>query len=105
MGGTVDPGETAAKSSAKPAKKPARKAARRSTTAARRRKIAPRPVTEADLSRPPRAFRMSDTYQVGDRVVHASFGTGVVQAVNGPTKMEILFDVGSKILVQGRSES
>jgi hypothetical protein len=48
---------------------------------------------------------MSDTYQAGDRVVHDSFGEGVVQAVTGPTKVEILFDIGSKIMVHGRSTS
>ena len=59
-------------------------------------------VVEADRSRPSRAFRPSETYQVGDRIVHQSFGEGVVQVVKGATKIEILFAVGSKILVHGR---
>jgi hypothetical protein len=57
---------------------------------------------EADLSRPRRPFRISDTYEVGDRVVHADFGEGVVQAVRGPKKVEVLFAAGAKTLVQGR---
>ena len=56
----------------------------------------------ADESRPRRDFRMSDTYEVGDRVLHASFGEGVVQEVAAPAKIVVLFDVGSKTLVQGR---
>lgn len=91
---------------AKPAKKAARKSARKaagSTAAARRKAAKKKPVAEADTSRPPRPFLMTDTYQVGDRVVHDTFGEGIVQAVAGPTKVEILFDVGSKMMVQGRS--
>lgn len=59
-------------------------------------------VVEADPSRPTRPFRATDTYEVGDRVVHASFGVGVVQAVKGPRKVEVLFDSGAKTLVHGR---
>ena len=60
------------------------------------------PVVEADSSRPRRAFRASDTYEVGDRVVHASFGEGVVQMVKGAAKIEVLFEAGPKTLVHGR---
>ena len=59
-------------------------------------------AVRADESRPRRDFRMSDTYEVGDRVLHASFGEGVVQEVAAPAKIVVLFDVGSKTLVQGR---
>jgi hypothetical protein len=40
---------------------------------------------------------------VGDRVVHAHFGEGVVQAVTGPRKVEVLFASGAKTLVHGRN--
>ena len=40
--------------------------------------------------------------EVGDRVVHASFGEGVVQQIAAATKIVVLFDVGLKTLVQGR---
>ncbi len=59
-------------------------------------------IVAADESRPRRDFSMSDTYRVGDRVVHASFGEGVVQEVAGPAKIVVLFDVGPKTLVRGR---
>jgi hypothetical protein len=35
--------------------------------------------------------------------MHASFGEGVVQAVVGAKKIEILFEVGAKTLVHARS--
>ncbi len=82
-------------------------AARGSTTAratrSRTGKSKEKQIVAADESRPCRDFSMSDTYRVGDRVVHASFGEGVVQEVAAPSKIVVLFDVGSKMLVHGRS--
>jgi len=69
-----------------------------------RRRTAPA-VVEADASRPARAFRTTETYAVGDRVVHASFGEGVVQAVTGVKKIEVLFDSGPRTLVHARAAS
>ncbi|NNL66767.1 MAG: hypothetical protein HKP30_11020 [Myxococcales bacterium] len=60
------------------------------------------PLVEADLSKPVRSFRTTDTYAAGERVQHASFGAGVVQAVKGPGKVEIHFEAGPKVLVHGR---
>ncbi len=74
-------------------------------TSPRTRSRKAKQIVEADRSRPRRPFRPSETYRVGDRVVHESFGEGVVQAVKGPTKIEILFEVGSKTLVHGRDGS
>ncbi|MEN8182321.1 MAG: hypothetical protein ABFS46_07280 [Myxococcota bacterium] len=78
-----------------------RKPAARATSS-RTRTVKKKQVVEADESRPRRDFHMSDTYQVGDRVLHASFGEGVVQEVPAPAKIVVLFDDGSKTLVQGR---
>jgi hypothetical protein len=64
-----------------------------------------KPLVEADLSRPCRPFRASDTYRVGDRIAHDRFGEGVVQEVRGPTKIEVLFESGARILVHGRGGS
>jgi hypothetical protein len=72
------------------------------STSPRTRSREAKRIVEADPARPRRPFRPSETYQVGDRVVHQSFGEGVVQVVKGATKIEILFEVGSKILVHGR---
>ena len=65
------------------------------------RKPAPA-LVEADLSKPVRPFRTTDTYAAGERVKHPAFGAGVVQAVKGPSKVEIQFDAGPKVLVHGR---
>jgi len=78
-----------------------RKPAARATSS-RTRSGKKKPVVKADESRPRRDFRMSDTYEVGDRILHASFGEGVVQEVAAPAKIVVLFEVGSKTLVQGR---
>jgi predicted nucleic acid-binding Zn ribbon protein len=77
------------------------KPAARATSSRTRSGKKKQPV-RADESRPRRDFRMSDTYEVGDRLLHASFGEGVVQEVAGPAKIVVLFDVGSKTLVHGR---
>jgi len=79
-----------------------KKATRKKATTTRARKTEKKTIIEADESRPRRDFSMSETYQVGDRVVHTSFGEGVVQEVPTPAKIVVLFEVGSKMLVQGR---
>ncbi len=71
----------------------------------RGRRVEKRPVVEADVSRPQRSFRTTDRYQVGDRIVHARFGKGVVQAITGVAKIEVLFEAGPKVLVHGRGGS
>jgi hypothetical protein len=92
-------GEAEGKAGAGPRKAGARTASPRTGKAAGKK-----PVVAADLSRPSRRFQMSETYAVGDRVVHASFGEGVVQAVTGVRKVEILFEAGPKTLVHGRGQ-
>lgn len=77
-------------------------APRRNASGARR---APeKPIVTADLSRAPRPFSPRDTYRVGDRLLHPAFGEGVVQALLGAKKMEVLFAAGAKRLVQGLGE-
>ena len=71
-------------------------------TSSRTRGGKKKPVVEADESRPRRDFSMSDTYEVGDRVLHARFGEGVVQEAAAAAKIVVLFDVGVKTLVHGR---
>lgn len=78
---------------------PRPKATRKNGTRAKRPGTAP--AVEADLGRPARSFRPSDTYEVGERMVHPTFGEGVVQATRGTTKVEVLFPAGTKLLVQG----
>jgi hypothetical protein len=50
------------------------------------------PVVEADLSRPVRAYGVTESYEPGDRIQHATLGVGVVQGVVGPRKIKVLFD-------------
>jgi hypothetical protein len=73
-----------------------------------RRKTAARaepegPSVEPDLSRPIRPYQTSDTYAVGDRIDHRSFGTGVIERVMSPSKVQVYFPDGQKMLLQGRS--
>jgi hypothetical protein len=88
------PGERGAQSAA--TTRPRRRAASRSGSASAEL------IVEADLSRPPRAFDPRETYQTGDRLLHASFGEGVVQAVTGRTKIRVHFGSGAKLLVHAR---
>jgi len=50
------------------------------------------PVVEADLSRPVRSYGVTESYEPGDRIQHATLGVGVVQGVVGPRKIKVLFD-------------
>jgi len=59
-------------------------------------------MVEGDPSRPPRRYDISETYQAGDRILHARFGEGVVQNVSGPGKAVVLFGASEKTLVHGR---
>jgi predicted nucleic acid-binding Zn-ribbon protein len=77
----------------------------RKATASRRRKINGQPAVDADLSRARRSFNTSETYQIGDRILHASLGEGVVQALKGATKVVVLFEAGVRTLICGRGGS
>jgi len=61
------------------------------------------PSVEPDLSRPVRPYQMSDTYLVGDRIDHQSFGTGVIERVMGPSKVQVYFPEGQKMLLHGKA--
>jgi cell wall assembly regulator SMI1 len=64
---------------------------------------APTPaLVEADPGRPVKAYSASMRYEVGDRVAHPTFGTGVVQTLE-QTKVDILFESGRRTLVHARS--
>ena len=49
-----------------------------------------------------KSYSTKDRYQAGDVVQHPSFGFGVATAVKDGTKIEVLFEGGSKVLVHGR---
>jgi len=61
------------------------------------------PMVEPDLSRPIRPYQTTAVYAVGDRIDHASFGTGVIERVMSPSKVQVYFSDGQKMLLQGRT--
>lgn len=81
-----------------------------STAGRIRPKARPRPkaqasepaIVEPDLSRPVRSYSVGESYAAGDRIQHPTLGLGVVQAVAGPTKIEVLFDGEKRVLVHDR---
>lgn len=80
-----------------------------SWSAARRRK-SNRP-TEApapppfDPNKPPRAYSARDAYAPGERIMHASFGIGVVAGSPGPGKVEVVFPTGGRTLACAKAPS
>lgn len=60
-----------------------------------------KPAVAADLSRAVRGYRASETFEVGDRVEHPSFGQGVVE-VSEPGKVTVFFAGGRRVLVQSK---
>ncbi len=62
------------------------------------------PVTVTfDPSKPPRGYSPNDAYLPGERVVHTTFGVGVVAATPGPGKVEVQFPGGSRTLACART--
>ena len=47
-------------------------------------------------------YSPKDKYEPGDVLEHATFGRGVATAVKDGSKIEVLFQTGSKTLVHGR---
>ena len=90
---------------------PAGKAAKKTSTvgtapkAPRESKVVERfeaPAVAADLNRPPRPYKVSEKFEVGDRVEHPTFGQGVVEIVDGQ-KMTVFFVSGRKVLVHDKA--
>jgi hypothetical protein len=49
-----------------------------------------------------KVYSPKDRYEEGDVVEHPTFGRGVATLVKDTTKIEVLFEIGSKTLVHGR---
>ena len=49
-----------------------------------------------------KSYSSKDRYLPGDVMEHPSFGIGVATAVKNGTKVEVLFEAGSKVLVHGQ---
>jgi hypothetical protein len=78
---------------------------------ARRRKTVKRPVATApaapdyDPAKPPRAYSAQGSYAPGERIIHPSFGTGVVAASPGPGKVDVVFPSGARTLACAKAAS
>ncbi len=59
-------------------------------------------VVEADLSRPVRAYALTESFQAGDRIAHPTLGEGVVQGEAGRGKIQVLFGERKSLLVHAR---
>jgi hypothetical protein len=49
-----------------------------------------------------RSYSAKEKYSPGDVMEHPSFGFGIATAIQEGIKVEVLFENGPKILVQGR---
>jgi hypothetical protein len=58
-----------------------------------------------DPNKPPRPYSVRDTYHPGERIVHPTFGTGVVATVPGPGKVDVVFPSGARTLACSKAES
>jgi hypothetical protein len=61
-----------------------------------------KPLVAADLAKPVRTYRASESFAVGDRVEHPSFGQGVVEIAE-PGKMTVFFATGRRVLAQSKT--
>lgn len=58
-----------------------------------------------DPSKPPRAYSARERYLPSERIVHPTFGTGVVSATPGPGKVDVVFPGGLRTLACAKTES
>ena len=65
--------------------------------------VSSKPLIEVDATKPLRPYRMTERYEVGDRVAHQMFGEGVVELLPGPHKVQVFFSDGRKILAHERN--
>jgi hypothetical protein len=79
--------------------------------ASRRRKTSkravatPPPAPTFDPTKPPRAYSPQGSFAAGERIVHPSFGTGVVAGTPGPGKVDVVFPAGARTLACAKAIS
>jgi hypothetical protein len=49
-----------------------------------------------------KSYSSKDQYLLGDVMAHPDFGIGIATAIKDGTKVEVLFEAGSKVLIHGR---
>jgi ribosomal protein S27AE len=64
-----------------------------------------RPMPQFDPTKPPRSYAPRESYAPGERIAHATFGIGVVSALPGPGKVEVVFPGGVRVLACAKEES
>jgi ribosomal protein S27AE len=76
---------------------------RRKTT----KSAVPEPIAAPafDPSKAPRPYSPRDSYATAERIVHPTFGTGVVAATPGPGKVDVVFPNGVRTLACAKTES
>jgi len=62
------------------------------------------PLVPVDSSRPLRRYQIAESYAVGDRITHRTFGDGVVELEVGPQKIQVFFPGGRRVLAHERSD-
>ena len=80
-----------------PAKARSKKATQRKRVS---KKVAGASVVEPAMDRPIKDYSMQGSFETGDRILHSSFGEGVVQCLLAPGKIEVLFGEDRKLLAQ-----
>ena len=102
------PAEAGAAGAAK-AKKPAKKRAPAMTAAEKKAAAAAKPkgraTAKADLSKPTRPYKFSESYESGERIDHVKFGVGIVEDVLDGSKIEVYFPDGRRVLAVAKRES
>ena len=76
-----------------------------SSSGTRGKAVSNEPLVMADISRPVRSYAISETFTVGDRIHHQTFGDGVVEMVVGPGKIQVFFPAGRRVMAHERPAS
>lgn len=86
------------------ARTPRKRAAAEGSTSTRARgqSKADEPLVKADPNRPVRAYAINESFDVGDRIDHRTFGSGVVEMVVGPGKIQVFFPSGRRVMAHER---
>jgi hypothetical protein len=66
---------------------------------------APAPLPPFDPNKPPRTYSAKDSYAIGDRVTHPTFGTGIVAGSPAPGRVDVAFPSGSRALACAKTVS
>jgi hypothetical protein len=61
-----------------------------------------KPSVAADLSKPTKPYRASESFEVGSRLDHPTFGQGVVEIAE-PGKITVFFASGRRVLAQAKA--